>query len=55
MMAVITIGARKDICTGEVVTTGIISTGRISAKCNTIVTNTMTGTDTTEGTVSVIN
>jgi hypothetical protein len=55
MTAVIIIAARRDTPIGGVMITGIISTGHTSAKCDTIGMNTMTGTDTTEDTVSVIN
>ena len=54
-MAVIIIGALRDTCIGEVMTTGITSTGHTSAKCDITGMNTTTGTDTIEGTVSVIN
>jgi hypothetical protein len=54
-MAVIIIGARKDICTGGVMITGIIWIIHIWAKCVTTNMNIKSGMNTTEGMVNVIN
>ena len=55
MMAVIIIGAPRDICIGEEMIAGIISTDHTSVRCDTTGTNTMNGTDTITGTLVVIN
>jgi hypothetical protein len=54
MTAVIIIGARRDIPTGEVPITGIISTDHTSVRCDTTEMNTMNGIDTITGTLVVI-
>ena len=55
MTVVIIIGARRDICIGEVTITGIIWTDHTSARCDTTGMNTMNGIDTITGTLVVIN